>query len=72
MLNSKGIIVGTLLYMVVEVVLFIRAIPPKPPGLTGGVVGYDLVTYIHNHISGPMFLVSVIVFWYLGSRFFPR
>lgn len=72
MLNWKGIIAGTLLYIVVEVILLIRAMPPNPPGLTGGVVGYDLVTYIHNHISVPMLLVGVIVFWSLGSRFFPR
>lgn len=77
MFNWKGVIAGTLLYIAVEVVLFIRALPPQvspPPefAATRGVVGYDLVTYFHNNISGAILLVGLIVFWSLASRFFQR
>lgn len=73
MLNWKGIFVGTLVYVAVDlIVTFVPGMMrPTPPEFARahGVMGFDLVTYFHN-INVPMFLIGVLVFWSLASRLF--
>ena len=69
MMTLKGIIVGSLLFLVVEVILLVRSLPPRPPG--EGVVGYDVVTTLHN-LNDPLGWITLIVFISICSRFFQK
>ena len=72
MMNLKGVVVGSLLFVVVELVLLFRSIPPSPPDIVGH-VGYDVVTMFRNlGWNGPMFWIELLVLMSICSRFFPQ
>lgn len=69
MLNWKGIVVGTLVYVVVD--FFVTFGPALMIGRPAqGVIGIDFVSYFRTTFNPPMFLIGMLVFWSLASKFF--
>jgi hypothetical protein len=67
-MNLKGTVVGFLLFVVVEMILLVKNAPPHPAGT---VVGYDVLTMLHNSLSA-LTLITLIVFISVCSRFFQK
>ena len=74
MFNLKGIVAGSLAYVVVEIALLYRALPSRPAASgTGSSIGYDVLTMVHLvGVNEPMFWVGVLVFASMASRFFQK